>query len=376
VSHEQKHRSQTDRPGQLLPVQMLRAVAAIGVVFTHAITRTSNSILHAGPHSVFANSVEQLTVGDAGVDLFFIISGFIMLYVHKNDFSKPGAPARFMTRRIFRIVPIYWLLTTAAIAVLIFAPQLYTIHYNRIDLGWIASSYLFVPGTIQGQPMTPVVTVGWTLNYEMLFYVVFAAALLLPRSRAIPALCVFFGCAVLAGVLFAPSNPWLMLATSWLLLDFLIGLGIACWVDNGGRLSMGARTLLLSIGLAGLAATVFWSPPEQGPLRLAGWGLPMAMIFFATCTMKLPGNRTTRTLGLLGNASYSIYLFQFFALPAWGLAMARLHARVLPFDVDVLILTALVTLSGLVFWLLVEQPIASAIHYRAPRDLRKQWSTP
>jgi peptidoglycan/LPS O-acetylase OafA/YrhL len=181
---------------------------------------------------------------------------------------------------------------------------------------------------------------------------------------------------VLAGVLFAPSNPWLALATSWLLLDFLIGLGIACWVDGGGKLSTGARILLLSIGIAGLAATVFWPPPEQGPLRLVGWGLPMAIIFWATCTMKLPGNTMTRTLGLLGNASYSIYLFQFFALPAWGQAMARLHASALPFDVDVLILTALVTLSGLVFWLVVEQPIANAIHYRAPRDLRKQWLAP
>ena len=374
---EPDHRSETDRPGRLLPVQMLRAVAAIGVVFTHAITRTWFTILKAGPHSVFASSGSQLTVGDAGVDLFFIISGFIMLYVHKDDFNKPGAQARFMFRRICRIVPIYWLLTTAAVALLIFAPGLYTVHYNKVDLGWIVGSYLFVPTTVEGQSIPPVVTVGWTLNYEMLFYVVFAGALILPRRKALPALFLFFGCAVVAGILFDPSNPWLALATSWLLLDFLVGLAIARWVENGGRLSTPTRVGLLAVGIACLVATVFWSPPEQGPLRFAGWCLPMAMIFGATCTLQLPANRITRTLAMLGNASYSIYLFQFFALPAWARLMVRLHASALPFDLDVLILTALVTVSGVVFWLLVEQPIASAIHYyRPPRDRQKQWSAP
>jgi peptidoglycan/LPS O-acetylase OafA/YrhL len=103
----------------------------------------------------------------------------------------------------------------------------------------------------------------------------------------------------------------------------------------------------------------------------------MAMIFGATCTLEMPANKTTRVLALLGNASYSIYLFQFFALPAWAGLMARLHASALPFDLDVLILTALVTMSGVAFWLLIEQPIASAIQYcRPPRDLQKQWSAP
>ena len=372
---KQNHRSETDHPGRLLPVQMLRAVAAVGVVFTHAITRTGFTILKAGPHSVFASSGNQLTVGDAGVDLFFIISGFIMLYVHKDDFNKPGAQARFMFRRICRIVPIYWLLTTAGVALLVFAPHLYTLHYSKIDVGWIIGSYLFVPTAVEGQSMTPVVTVGWTLNYEMLFYVVFAGALALPRRTAIPALFLVFGCAVAAGDLFDPSNPWLALATSWLLLDFLVGLAIACWVLNGGSLSTRASALLLAIGTACLIATVFWSPPEQGPLRFAGWCLPMAMIFCATCTLELPANRITRVLALMGNASYSIYLFQFFALPAWARLMSLLHADALPFDIDVLILTALVALSGVVFWFLIERPIASAIqYYRPSRDLQKRWS--
>ena len=59
-----------------------------------------------------------------------------------------------MFRRICRIVPIYWLLTTAAVALLIFAPDLYTVHYNKVDLGWIVGSYLFVPTAVEGQSMT------------------------------------------------------------------------------------------------------------------------------------------------------------------------------------------------------------------------------
>ena len=81
---------------RLNSIQVLRAVAAIGVVFTHAITRLARTFPDETSHSLFVYGPgSQLTVGDAGVDLFFVISGFIMFYVHREEFGQRGAQLEF-----------------------------------------------------------------------------------------------------------------------------------------------------------------------------------------------------------------------------------------------------------------------------------------
>ena len=347
------------RGGRLESIQVLRAVAAIGVVFTHAITRLSTTFPGASDHALFTGAGGQLTAGDAGVDLFFVISGFIMLHVHRNDFERPRAPLRFMTRRILRIVPIYWFLTTVALAVLIFAPQVFTTHYKGIYLPWIVGSYLFLPVAPPDWNATPVVGVGWTLNYEMFFYAVFAGALLFSRRRGLLLIFQGFGCLVALGMVWKPSVPWLGLVTNWLLLDFLMGIAIAWWMLSRGRLSPAPICALVSIGVACLAATIVWPPPEEGPVRFLLWGIPAACIVLGMSSVNIPEGRFGKLMSVLGDASYSIYLFQFFALPAWARAMRIAGAEVFPFDANVLGLTVLVTASGYLCWLLLERPLGT-----------------
>jgi exopolysaccharide production protein ExoZ len=347
------------RASRLESIQLLRAIAAIGVVFTHAITRIGTAFPDANQHSVLAGSDGQLTAGDAGVDLFFAISGFIMLYVHWDDFGKARAPLNFMIKRIIRIVPIYWSLTTAALIVLMVAPQLFTTHYRGIDLPWIIGSYLFVPIAPPGWNATPVVGVGWTLNFEMFFYVAFAFALFLPRRLALHLIFVGFGGLVAIGVILQPSTPVLGLVTNWLLLDFLMGVAIALWLVTRGRLPPAAAFALLLIGAVCLAATILWPPPEEGPLRLLKWGIPTALIVFAMSSIDIPEGRVAKPLCILGDASYSIYLFQFFALPAFARVMQAAGAAAIAFDVNVVILTVLVTASGFFCWLLLERPLGT-----------------
>jgi exopolysaccharide production protein ExoZ len=354
--------------GRLQSIQVLRAVAAIGVVFTHAITRLSTTFPGASDHALFTGLGGQLTVGDAGVDLFFVISGFIMLHVHRNDFERPGAPLRFMTRRILRIVPIYWLLTTLALVFLIFAPQLFTTHYRSIDLPWIVGSYLFLPIAPPDWNATPVVGVGWTLNYEMFFYAVFAVALLLPRRLGLQLIFVCFGVLVALGVLWRPSVPLLSLVTNWLLFDFLMGIAIAWWLLFRGKLSRLPICAVISTGIACLAATIVWPPPEEGPLRFLLWGIPAALVVFGMSSVSISEGRVGKLMSALGDASYSIYLFQFFALPGWARVMRATGADAIPFDADVLILTALVTASGYGCWLLLERPLGTVA-----RSWLKQW---
>jgi peptidoglycan/LPS O-acetylase OafA/YrhL len=350
---------QASRAGRLESIQVLRAIAAIGVVFTHAITRISTAFPDANHHSFLAGSDGQLTAGDAGVDLFFAISGFIMLHVHRNDFGQARAPLKFMTRRILRIVPLYWFLTTVALIVLMVAPQLFTTHYRGIDLAWITGSYLFVPIAPPGWNATPVVGVGWTLNFEMFFYLVFACALVLSRKLGLQLIFAGFGCLVAIGALLQPAIPVLGLATNWLLLDFLMGVAVAWWLLVRGRLSSGVAYVLLAAGIVWLALTIAWPPPEEGPLRVLKWGIPTALIVFAMSSIELPEGRPGKLLSILGDASYSIYLFQFFALPGWARVMQAAGGEAIAFDVDVVILTVLVTASGFFCWLFLERPLGT-----------------
>jgi exopolysaccharide production protein ExoZ len=345
------------REGRLESIQLLRAVAAIGVVFTHAITRIGVTFPDVKGEFLFADSRGQLTVGDAGVDLFFVISGFIMLHVHGHDFGLPRAPLRFMARRVVRIVPIYWLLTTAALAFQIFAPWIFTTHYKGIDISWIIGSYLFLPIPVPGSIVSPLVGVGWTLNYEMFFYVVFATTLLFQRRCGLWLIFLGFACLVTIGISLGSTNPIVGFFTNWLLLDFLLGLAISAWSSAGRRLSGAAIGLVLITGVAALAATVVWSPPEQGPLRFIGWGIPCALIVLGMRSVAVPSGTLASAAIVLGDSSYSIYLWQFFALPGWAQVMRGAGAVAIPFDVNVLILTALVTLTGFGGWLLIERPI-------------------
>lgn len=217
-------------------IQLLRAFAATAVVFTHATTRIGYLFPEGKASSHLFDGISgQVRVGDAGVDLFFVISGFVMLYVHRNDFGQPGAVTGFFKKRITRIVPLYWLLTTVAVSVTVLSPGLFTTHYAAADPAWVAGSYLFLPIPAPGRELSPVIGVGWTLNYEMFFYLVFGVLLTLPRPAALPFLLASFTVLVGLGVALAPAAPWAKFATSWLLLEFLLGIGIAYWKLSGGN---------------------------------------------------------------------------------------------------------------------------------------------
>jgi exopolysaccharide production protein ExoZ len=109
----------------------------------------------------------------AGVDLFFVVSRFIMVYASKDAFGKPSEAIDFLQRRIIRIVPLYRIATGAFMLLISHAIDKY-----------VLLSMFFVPF----DPF-PIVRPGWTMNYEMAFYLLFAGLLWLPRARASAALC-------------------------------------------------------------------------------------------------------------------------------------------------------------------------------------------
>jgi peptidoglycan/LPS O-acetylase OafA/YrhL len=183
---------------KLVWIQALRFLAALMVVGAHLIPGFD-------------------TIGQHGVDVFFVISGFVMVYSSEELFSKPQAAKQFMWRRICRIVPLYWLMTAVVAA------------SGNYSWQHIATSLFFIPSVWPDapSPMLPVLTVGWTLNVEMFFYLLFAAWISMPRRIAVPGVCVTLLLVFMLGNYFPLSTAVAAYWTSPKLLEFALGALIA-----------------------------------------------------------------------------------------------------------------------------------------------------
>jgi peptidoglycan/LPS O-acetylase OafA/YrhL len=292
---------------QLKSIQALRAVAALGVLTLHAATEKVTFL--GGEPGPFKNFL----LGAAGVDLFFVISGFVMVYSSESLFGRRDGPRKFLSRRIARIGPLYWAVTAAIIA------YIYAVHGAKLweiySPASLVASFLFWPYPRIDGFAFPVHLLGWTLNFEMFFYAVFAAAILLPRRAAVAAVCVALAALVTLGRHATLPLPFLFWANP-IVLEFCLGMLIAAAYREGVRLAPAAAWAL---GIAAcLAFAAMHNPPQAwGEWRLLFWGLPSAALV-ASCALSestwRPGP-AGRFFGLLGDASYSLYLVHPLAFP-------------------------------------------------------------
>jgi exopolysaccharide production protein ExoZ len=300
------------RSKTLFTVQGLRAVAAASVMLYHVLYML---VHNAGYSFHFPN------VGAAGVDLFFLISGFIMIYTHFDDFRETGASASFMRRRVIRIVPLYWLATTATVALLACTPSL----FSTVKLDWnnVGCSYLFLLSPNSEGVVGTVTQTGWTLCYEFYFYVMFAALLLLPRKYFLVAAGLIFTVGLLVDAASTTVPPWATIATNPLLVEFYLGSIIAFLFLAGFSLPPGIAILAIVLSVAGILAA--GELTEGNWVRVMLWGVPCAIILASAVSLERIGIRVPRVLVALGASSYSLYLVHPFVLPAFGKAWSFMH---------------------------------------------------
>jgi exopolysaccharide production protein ExoZ len=326
-------------------IQVLRAVAALMVVAHHATLILSER--DALPVGNWMN-------GAAGVDIFFVISGFVMT-ISSAQLRKTLHPARtFLARRLERIVPLYWIVTSVKLVTLLAAPALVV---NAMGTPWhVIASYLFLPSRDAVGQHEPLLAVGWTLNFEMAFYALFAVIL---AMRA-PLLKV--AAPVLIVVAFASTlpQPWMPAAVFWyerpMALEFLFGILLALSVHRVRRLPMGVAFVLLACGFATI---LLWPEPLVSWWRGVQWGIPaLAIVAAAVALENKLGERVPRWTLELGDASYSIYLTHDLALPALAVlfARAKIHgAGAILYCEIAMVLAA--TLTGELCYRVVELPI-------------------
>jgi exopolysaccharide production protein ExoZ len=288
----------------------LRGLAACAVLFSHVALEFRHF-----SNQISGHAVNALNSGRAGVDVFFVISGFVMIYVTAARFGSARESWRFLIKRLIRIAPVYWFYTTAMAAIVVSAPAL--LRHSGLTVPYVIASYLFYPfARPGGGEISPLLDLGWTLNYEMYFYVLFAVAMLFTRRVGLTLLTLLFVAMVVAGPFVNPS--W---AAAWywsrpIILEFLAGVAIGLAFLGGVRVPRAAA-------LAMMAVAVAWFMLQMevggGELRVVRFGLPAAVLVGA-CTLLRPraGPHQQSFLWgwflLIGDASYSLYLVHMFAV--------------------------------------------------------------
>ncbi|MEH3122981.1 MAG: acyltransferase [Sphingomonas phyllosphaerae] len=280
-------------------VQILRGVAAVMVLVAHALDQFTN---HPIAGMTPLRNLPGIVWGN-GVDIFFIVSGFIMLYLANGHFAEAGYPAEFMKRRIIRVVPPYWVITSLMVMAALFASG--AVNHGIPSWGYVVASYLFFPMARADGVIHPIMSLGWTLNYEFFFYALFTAALFFPQRKALIGLSAVF----IALVLVHPFMPHGALSfwTNPIILNFLVGLGLAQLFIRNVEIPTPVAILFVVL------CVVFFVTDPFAPLFGARSVIVPATLLAAAGILGKSVNWPRVALAI-GDASYSIYLTHPFTL--------------------------------------------------------------
>ena len=294
-------------------VQALRAVAALCIAILHVL----NDATTLDPGGLMAHWHEGLPWA-GGVDLFFVISGFVMVYASGALFGNRNSPALFMARRLIRIVPLYWTTTTLFLLVALTARS--SVSEGAGSVADVVMSYAFLPARRADGGIQPIYSLGWTLNYEMFFYVVFAACIWQTRRRALVLVALLLGAAMAMHPLVPEQATALVFWTDPILAEFLFGMAVAVAAAAGVSLSAPIRAGVIVAALLLLMIGHIYTGDGSRPLTI---GVPMAMLMAGTVLGRPV--RIGRALLLLGDASYALYLVHPFAMRPVALLWRHLH---------------------------------------------------
>ncbi len=295
-------------------LDVLRVLAALMILVYHAHSIATKNALRQDT-TIFA----EPTWWYACVDLFFVMSGFLMVHMGRSLYGSPRGALVFASRRLVRTPPLYWLYTLVFALAWTLFPHLP--GATSIDLARLLESLFFVP---TGSP--PVIRVAWTLYLEVFFYSVFCLSLLLPFDRGPWVAMAVLGALTLIGLVPGVATSRFGLWTDPLMLDFCLGMGVALLYFQGATLHASGRAVVLMIALVALAAL-----PDLGTrnfLRVPTFGLS------AACVVALAtwgdGNglpkQWRQVTSAVGTTAYSLYLSHIVSLKIAEALFFRLYS--------------------------------------------------
>lgn len=328
--------------GTVFSIQLLRFVAATLVVLFH--TQQSFALRARAP--VSPTETYLFGFGAVGVHIFFVISGFIMVLTSIRP-DKPYEAGKFFKRRLLRIYPIYWICVLLYIAVFLLTDQPFDLTLRQT-----VGALLLWPGDA-GRFIGP----GWTLSFEIYFYLCFGLAMMLSLTRGLIVLFLVFGGAIALGYFVRPTTFEGGLATSALLAEFLAGAAVG-WLAQMGYLPRKGGAALTALGLGLFVAGIFadysrWPSPVV-------WGIPSAVLILGLVSWENARGAApvVQRLSRLGDSSYVLYLIHIAVITMAEHLCHRLPDAAVPSPPVAALIVALVSLA-----------LAEAIHRGIERPM-------
>ena len=281
-------------------LQLLRAFAAINVVYLHVLLGSES---YGKPTIIFPLVGNW---GASGVDIFFVISGFVMIYTQAIN---PKTIFKFYKSRIFRIVPVYWLITSFIIILYLLFPSLF--RSLLIDVKSSISSFLFVSQLLNNS--NPIINLGWTLEWEMLFYLIFGIALYFKTLSRI-VIAIFF----MMLLVFLVSHKFYFL-------EFFLGVITGYMYVKFKKVNHHFGHIFLIVGILALIMSINTNGKIINYDRFIIWGLPATLIVIGAIYSK---QIQIKLFLYLGDASYSIYLLQMLTIPGFYKVITFLNIEI------------------------------------------------
>lgn len=341
----------------LLSIQYLRGIAALFIVFYHL-------FVQLGRHGYSGHGPDFLS---AGVDIFLVISGFIMWH---TTFNRNVGTLEFLWHRVVRIVPLYWLITTFYLAILLIKPS--WMQSAKFELFHVIASYLFIPAAhpVASGSMWPLVVPGWTLNYEMLFYLLFGLALLSTNRARLAIVVAMLICIVGLQAFDPPVNSIIGFYSSSIILEFAFGVALGYLCTTGVSVSRLPTTLMMLAGVMGLLAGSAAGMPDLP--RVLTFGIPACLIVTGAVFYERAHNVVEIGLPkLLGDASYSLYLSHGAVLSAFGRFWRELGLPRMSEPLFLFLFSSsaifIATIVGIGLYRFVERPLLHKLSVRVKR---------
>lgn len=328
-------------------IQALRGFAVLLVVFYHIIP------IELKYNPTFIVMPNFFKIGNIGVDIFFIISGFIMVFVTKNYSKSKKDFFKFLYLRVTRIYPLYWFYSIILLPILFIRPE--WINSSQAGQVNLLSSFLLIPSET-----LPLIMVGWSLIHEIYFYIIFGLFILFFNRDKLP----YFAFSwllfiIIPNLLLEYNTPILKLVLHPLTIEFIFGIFIGIYFINYSKKIYFSKLFLL-LSFVGLLFISFYVDAHSmnNWERILFFGFPSAFIVFFAIEVEKTGFILNKTLIKLGDMSYSIYLVHLLSL---NLVAKIFNIFLIPnllFEILMVISMIIVTLfSGFLSYRYIEQPI-------------------
>jgi peptidoglycan/LPS O-acetylase OafA/YrhL len=344
--------------GKFGSLELGRGIAALLVVLDHAGYMVREDRYFG--RDAFGGLLLNLHVG---VDFFFVLSGFIISTVHWGDAGRRGLLPRYARRRFIRIFPPYWVILTFVVVTYTMSPQLGVARQHE----WpnVVASYLLFP-----MPDQPVLGVGWTLMFEMAFYVLFAGYIVF--GRLLFWIFVPWTIAILWAAAAGPFDYPLNFLTSPYHLEFAMGVLVAACVRSSGHLATRRLAALVTGGIlifAGCALAMGPSSVLETPIvgRLVFGAAAAAIIFGATKLEATGSLRIPRAAQALGAMSYSLYLSHVVTESLFMRIAMKLPDAIRTPETAAILISVAGVAGGWAFWRVIERPLLRGLRRRRAR---------